>query len=316
MDLLKIAEENTLKKTVQYPLYYKFLSLLSVVRGFNVAVVVVAQYLAAVFIFAPNKSLKHVLLDAGLYFIVLATICVIASGYIINDFYNVKRDIVNKPQKRKLDSIVSQKTKLNIYFFLNFLGFLLGFLVSWKAALFFGVYIFLIWLYAHKLKQRPLFKLISAATLRLLPFFVIFVYYKNFSEVIFVHATFLFFVILLRELIKDLENLRGAIATNYNTFPVKYGERKTRKLGIVFVVSTFIPVIILINYPGVGYMKYYFILSVLVLIFIGFFLWKSNLKRHYVLLHNVLKLMLLLGVLSLLLIDTSVVVERVIDKLN
>jgi len=156
----------------------------------------------------------------------------------------------------------------------------------------------------------------SAAVVTILPFFAIFVYYKNFSKIIFVHATFLFFVILLRQLIKDLESLRGALANNYNTFPVKYGERKTRKLGMFFIISTFVPAFILINYPYVGYMKYYFILSVIVLLFIGYSLWKSNLKKHYVMLHNVLKLMLLLGILSLVFIDPEVLVERVIDKLN
>jgi len=299
-----------------FSIFHKFLSLLSVVRGYNILILVLAQYLAAIFIFSPQRSLRYVLFDFKLLFIVLASVCVVSAGYIINNFYDATADKINRPIKAILDRVVSQKTKLQLYFLLNFIGFVFGLLISWRAAFFFAVYIFSIWFYSHKLKKHPFIGLISAAVLTILPFFAIFVYYKNFSEIIFVHATFLFFVILLRELIKDLENLRGAIATNYNTFPVKYGERKTRKLGIVFVISTFIPVIILINYPGVGYMKYYFILSVLVLIFIGFFLWKSNLKRHYVLLHNVLKLMLLLGILSLLLIDTSILVERVIDKLN
>jgi len=312
MDLLKIAEENTPKKTVQYPLYYKFLSLLSVVRGFNVAVVVVAQYLAAIFIFAPDKSLKHVLLDTSLYFVVLATICVIASGYIINDFYNVKRDVVNKPQKRKLDSIVSQKTKLHIYFFLNFLGFILGFLVSWKAAFFFGVYIFLIWFYAHKLKQRPLFKLISAATLRLLPFFVIFVYYKNFSTIIFTHASFLFIVLLIRELIKDLENIKGDIVSDYFTLPIKYGEYFTKLLISQLTLFVLPPIYFLIKYPELGLMKYYFYASVFVLFFVNVFLWKGNEKKDYLILQTILKMLMTFGVLSLLFIDTSVIIERLL----
>ena len=116
--------------------------------------------------------------------------------------------------------------------------------------------------------------------------------------------------------IKDLENLRGAIVNNYTTFPVKYGERNTRKLGIVLILLTCFPIGILLNYQRVGSMKYYFLFSLLVLIFIGYFLWKSNLKKHYVLLHNILKIMLLLGILSMLFIDPSLVIERVIDKLN
>jgi 4-hydroxybenzoate polyprenyltransferase len=103
-------------------------------------------------------------------------------------------------------------------------------------------------LYSHKLKKYPFVGLISASVLTILPFFAIFVYYKNFSNIIFAHATFLFFVLLLRQLIKDLGSLRGAVANNYTTFPIKYGERKTRKMGILFVVLTFFPTYILVNF--------------------------------------------------------------------
>ena len=294
---------------------YKLLSLLSVVRGYNVLVLVIAQYLAAVFIFSPSKSLR-VVLDYKLFFIVLASVFVVSAGYIINNFYDVKADRINRPIKAHIDQFVSQKTKLQIYFLFNFLGFLFGWFISWRAALFFAIYIFAIWLYSHKLKKHSFIGLISASVLTIAPFFAIFVYYKNFSKIIFVHATFLFFVLLLRQLLKDLGNLRGAVANNYITFPVKYGERKTRKLGIFIIVLTFFPAYILVNYPSVGYMKYYFLISIIALVFIGYFLWKSNLKKHYVLLHNILKLMLLAGILSLLFIDPSILVERVIDKLN
>ena len=176
---------NSKKK---YSIFHKFFSLLSVVRGYNILIIVLAQYLASIFIFSPHKSLKDVLLNINLFFIVFATVCVIAAGYIINNFYDAEKDKINRPLKAKIDSIVNQKTKLNIYFFLNCLGFLLGFLVSWKAALFFAVYIFLIWFYSHKLSKFPLAGLLSSTVLSLLPFFVIFVYYRNFSNIIFVHA--------------------------------------------------------------------------------------------------------------------------------
>jgi 4-hydroxybenzoate polyprenyltransferase len=297
-----------------FSIAYKIVSLLSVIRGYNLLVLVAAQYLGAIFIFSPQKSLRYVLLDYQLFFIVLASVCVVSAGYIINDFYDARADKINRPIKAGLDSLVKQHTKLQLYFTFNFLGFLFGWFISWKAAFFFGTYIFCIWLYSHKLKKHPFVGLFSAAILTILPFFAIFVYYKNFSEIIFVDAAFLFLVVLLRELIKDLENLRGSIVNNYTTFPVKYGERNTRRLGIVLVVLTGIPVILLCNYPTVGYMNYYFLLSEVVLVFIAYFLWKSNLKKHYVNLHNVLKIILLLGILSLLFIDPSVVVERVVER--
>lgn len=307
-----MQQSNHSGNSKDFPLYFKFLSLLSVVRGYNIFIVVIAQYLAAIFIFSPEKSLRFVLLNLYLYFTVLATICVIAAGYIINNFYDSEADLINRPFKSKLDRIVSQATKLKIYFFLNFVGVLVAYLVSWRAALFFSAYIFMIWFYSHKLKKFPLTGLILGAILSITPFFAIFVFYKNFSEVIFIHATFLFFILLIRELIKDLENLKGDLAQNYITIPVKYGEYFTKLLVTILVFLTLNPIYFLFKYPEIGKMGYYFFCAMGVLLGFLFFLWKANQKRHYVLLHNVLKLLILAGILSLTLVDTSVIIEKLL----
>lgn len=305
----KVQKPNPKK---QYSLFFKFLSLLSVVRGYNIAIIVLAQYLAAIFIFSPEKSLSEIIFNLDLYFLILATICVIASGYIINNFYDSKKDRINKPIKSKIDSIVGQKIKLRIYFFLNFIGVGFGFLVSWRAALFFSIYIFLIWLYSHKLKKYPLTGLFSASILSILPFFAIFIYYKNFSEIIFTHAAFLFFVLMIRELLKDLENIKGDIVQDYQTIPVKYGEHFTKILITLLVLLTMNPVYFLWEYPEIGMMKYYFYLVGLAFIIFLVFLWKAKSKLDYVILHNTIKLIILIGVLSLMLIDTSVIIKRIL----
>lgn len=312
MDLSNKKAPMRAKKKKQYSLFFKFLSLLSVVRGYNIAIIVLAQYLAAIFIFSPDLSLKDVILNLDIYFIVLATICVIASGYIINNFYDSKKDLINKPIKSKIDNIVSQKIKLKIYFFLNFIGVIFGFLVSYRAALFFAVYIFLIWLYSHKLKKYPLAGLFSASILSILPFFAIFIYYKNFSTIIFTHASFLFFVLMIRELLKDLENIKGDIVQDYQTIPVKYGEHFTKILVTLLVFLTMNPVYFLWEYPEIGMMKYYFYFVGFVFFFFLIYLWKAKTKRDYVILHNTIKLVIVIGVLSLMLIDTSVIIKRII----
>ena len=311
MDLLEISKNNTKKKL---PLYIKVLSLFSVVRGYNISLIVIAQYLAAVFIFAPEKSLMNILFDVDLYFIVVSTVCVIASGYIINNFYDAETDIINRPLKAKIDGIVSQKIKLRIYFLLNFIGVLIVSLVSCRSALFFSIYIFLIWFYSHKLKKFPLTGLFSAAILAILPFFAVFVYYKNFSEIIFTHAAFLFFILLIRELVKDLERIKGDFAQNYQTIAVKYGEHFTKILITILVVLTLNPIYFLLKYPEIGGMKYYFFATIIILIIFLVLLWFSKSKRNYVVLHLMLKLLILAGVFSLALIDYSVIIDRILLK--
>ena len=300
----------------QKTLLKKIFSLLSVVRGYNIGVLVIAQYLAAIFIFSPEKSVSYVVFDLHMLYLVLATVSVVSAGYIINNFYDVKIDQINRPLKSGIDNYIHQNTKLRLYFFLNFIGFVFGFLVSFKAALFFAVYIFGIWFYSHKLKKYPFTGLLSATVLTILPFFVVFIHFKNFSKIIFVHAIFLFLVIMVREIIKDLQSLKGAIANNYQTFPVKYGEKNAKKLSIGLLLLTLVPIFILFTYPELSYMKYYFFLAIVILIFVGFYLFKSNSRNDYRFLHNTLKFLLLIGVISLVLIDTSLVIERVLDRLN
>jgi 4-hydroxybenzoate polyprenyltransferase len=297
-------------------LFYKLLSLLSVVRGYNISVLVAAQYLAAIFIFSPKKSARNVVLDLHLFYIVLATVFVVAAGYIINNFYDAKIDRINRPIKSKIDSYIKQETKLSLYFFLNFIGFLTAYLVSYRAAIFFATYIFGIWLYSHKLKKYPFTGSLVATILTILPFFAVFIYFGNFSKIIFVHAIFLFLVIMVREFIKDLESIKGAVANNYDTFPVVYGERRTKQISILLIVLTLFPAVVLFTYPAISYMKYYFYFAAVVLVYVSISLWKAKTRNHYTRLHTILKLLLLVGILSLIFIDPSLILEKVIDKLN
>jgi 4-hydroxybenzoate polyprenyltransferase len=128
--------------------------------------------------------------------------------------------------------------------------------------------------------------------------------------VIIVHAVFLFFIILIRELVKDLENLKGDFTLDYTTIPVKYSVVFTKKLISVLVISTIVPALILILFFDSGYMDYYFLLCVVLLIIFLWQLWKSEQKPHYLLLHNLLKFIIVLGVFSIMLIDIETLIKR------
>lgn len=284
----------------------KCVSLFSVVRGYNIPIIVIAQYLSAIFILAPEKGALTILLDFDLFIVVFASTLTIASGYIINNFYDSKKDLINRPHKSMLDRLISQKRKLQTYFVLNFIVALVAILVSWRAFLFFSVYIFLIWYYSHRIKKYPIIGNLTAAILAILPFFAILLYYKNLYEVIFGHATFLFLLLLIREMIKDLENIRGDLANDYKTIPIVYGETVSKKIITLLTISTLIPIYVLIELFDVGYMDLYFYGCLLVLIYFLHILWQSDTKQQYVLLHNVLKFLIVAGVFSIILINPSV----------
>mgnify|MGYP003665571580 CR=1 FL=1 len=289
----------------------KFFSMFSVVRGYNILIIVIAQYLASIYILAHDKPLKEVLFDVNLFMLVLASSATIAGGYIINNFYDSEKDLINRPIKSTLDRLVSQNTKLSFYFVLNFLSVVMASYVSFKTVLFFSIYIFGIWFYSHKLKKLPFIGNLTSAILTITPFFAIFMYYKNFETVIFVHAIFLFLMISMRELTKDLENIKGDLAQNYHTIPIVYGEKASKIMLTILAILTLIPSYLLLYRFEIGYMYIYFYLGVLLLAFFILLLWKSKTKMHYLILHNILKFMIVAGVFSIVLIKVSVVLNRI-----
>lgn len=299
-------------------LLLKIVSLFSVIRGYNIPIIIIAQYLSAIFIMAPEQRALSILLDFNIFILVFASAIAIASGYIINNFYDSQKDLINRPNKSMLDRLVSQKTKLQVYFTLNFIVALMAWFISWRALLFFSFYIFLIWFYSHKLKKIVFIGNLSAALLAVWPFFAILLYYyqptsiedlerhKDHFAVIIAHASFLFLLILIRELIKDLENLKGDLANNYHTIPVFYGENWSKRISTVLTILTLVPVYILIELYDVGYMDIYFYSSLIVLLFFLLLLWQSNNKTHYIRLHNILKFLIVAGVFCIVLINPSV----------
>ena len=288
----------------------KILSLISIVRGYNILVIALAQYLASIYIMAPGLPVRQVVLDPKLFVLVLVSAMVIAAGYIINAFYDSEKDLINKPRKSMLDRLVPQSTKLYAYFTLNFLAVLLAGYVSFRAALFFAAYVFGIWIYSHKIKRIAFFGNVVSALLAITPFFAIFVYYKNFETVIFVHALFLYLLILAREMIKDVESLPGDMAQGYRTFPILYGIRTSKWWITGIVMMTLIPALLLILNFDVGWMVLYFGGCILFLILFLVLLWRSHTPTHFLWLHNILKLIIVVGVFSILLIDVDLLLNR------
>lgn len=151
-----------------------------------------------------------------------------------------------------------------------------------------------------------------SAILTIAPFFAIFIYYKNFDTVIFVHASFLLLIIAIRELTKDLENMTGDLALNYRTVPVVYGEQTSKIMITFLLILALIPLYLLVNKFKIGHMSYYFYGAVILLVFFLILLWKSSTKTHYIILHNILKVIIVTGVFSILLIDVDLVLKRIL----
>ena len=282
--------------------FEKFIGLFSVVRGYNIMMICIAQYLTAIFILS-RQPLRQVLLDPRLFAIVLAGALAVAGGYIINAFYDQEKDLINKPTRTLMERMVGQHTKLSLYFILNFLSVIVASYVSFRAVLFFSIYIFMMWFYSHRIKKIVLVGNIVSGILSIIPFFAIFVYYHNFQKIIFVHAAFLYYLLLAKDFVKDLQNIKGDFALGYHTITTDYGERSSKQLITVLIGLTLVCIYFLTAFPDTGSMKYYFILTAIILLG-GFLpiLWKGRTQIHYAFLRNLLKVIIVVGVFCIALI--------------
>jgi len=282
--------------------FEKFIGLFSVVRGYNIMMICIAQYLTAIFILS-RQPLRQVLLDPRLFAIVLAGALAVAGGYIINAFYDQEKDLINKPTRTLMERMVGQRTKLSLYFILNFLSVIVASYVSFRAVLFFSIYIFMMWFYSHRIKKIVLLGNIVSGILSIIPFFAIFVYYHNFQKIIFVHAAFLYYLLLAKDFVKDLQNIKGDFALGYHTIATDYGERSSKQLITVLIGLTLVCIYFLTAFPDTGSMKYYFILTAIILLG-GFLpiLWKGRTQIHYAFLRNLLKVIIVVGVFCIALI--------------
>ena len=286
----------------QKSILFKFLSIFSVVRIYNILIIVLAQYLTSIFILSDKKPFD-VVFDFNLFLLILCSSLSIASGYIINNFYDQKKDVINKPIKSKIDDVVKNSTKLYFYFFLNFVVIFFASIISLRAIIFFSVYIFFLWFYSHKLKRLLFLGNLFYSLLTITPFFAILLYYKNIDSIIAAYALFLFFILLLKDITKDLKNLVGDFIENYQTIPVVFGEDFSR---IIISLITFINVILIINLFinfSDGYMNIYYGISLILLLIFTIKLYKSKKVSDYLELHNILRLIIGLGVFSIILLE-------------
>jgi len=277
----------------------KFLVFFSLIRWYNLLVVAVAQYLAAYFILHDNPPWQAVLFDPRLLGVAISTSLVIAGGYIINAFYDIEKDMANRPEEVIMGRIISKRSALQAWILVNFVGMLLSFSLKWELFVFNGLFAFGLWFYSHKLKKLPLVGNISAAILTVAAFFAVCVYYGFVNQVILVYAAFIVLITLIREVVKDLEGVKGDLVFGYQTFPVVYGMRKTKVLLFGLMATTVLPFALLYFMVPLQMLLWYFIFCALMLLLAAFRISKASKPRHFERVNMLFKLLILSGVLSI-----------------
>lgn len=248
----------------------KFFALLSIVRWQNILLTIAAQYIAAVYVLNPVKNHLSVLSNHKLHLMALASAFIIAAGYIINSFYDIEKDLVNRPQKTLFGRLVSRRFCLNCYFLFNTIGLMLAFAASYRIFIFYFLFMILLWAYSHKFQKIAFLREISASFLSVTSFFAIGIFYHYITIPLFVYGSFAMIIIFSREIIKDIESHKGNNIFGYNTLAGYLGIDKSAIAAIFINFLALIPLAFLSFYYNFKIQGLSFALVLLVLNFMIF----------------------------------------------
>lgn len=221
------------------PLAFKLIALLSIVRWYNILLTIFAQYLSAFVLMRDDPQTLHdLIVDFKLHGIVLASVFSIAGGFIINNFYDYEKDLINRPQVTLFNKWVSKRRLLNFYIGFNIASLTIAFLSSFKIGIFFTVFIAALWLYSHKLQKMSFIKELAASVLSIACFFAVLLHFSRYYPFIFIYGAFYMSIIYSREIVKQFINYNGDLVLNVQSLPVSLGLEKARSfLGFVMVLS-------------------------------------------------------------------------------
>ncbi|GAA3618304.1 geranylgeranylglycerol-phosphate geranylgeranyltransferase [Flavivirga jejuensis] len=262
------------------------------------------------------------LTSLGITLLILATVSIAAAGNIINDIYDVETDFVNKPNRVIIGKSISEKMAYNLFIAFNIIGVGLGFYLSHRVGKspFFSLFVIisaLLYVYATYLKRTLLIGNIIISVLVALSIIIVGVFellpsttpqnqpfQLAFFKIIFNYAIFAFIINLLREIAKDIEDIDGDHKAGMNTLPIVIGRERASK--VLFVLSL-VPLFVITLYTIESLYKnqiaviYFLLLVIGPLFYISIKAFSAKTKKDYHHISNILKLVMLFGMLSLLL---------------
>ena len=302
---------------------------LGLIRGLNLLFIALTQVLFYYFILLPifHDSDTDPYLHQKLFFLLItASVFIAAAGYIINDYFDLNIDQVNKPHKLVVEKIIKRRWAIVWHLSLSAVGILLSFYVGWKVNnIFIGfanlLCVALLWLYSTTFKRKLL---IGNVIISLLSAWVILVlYFSEWARILqpdiareelyamtrvfrfaFLYAGFAFIISLIREVLKDIEDMTGDAKYGCRTMPIVWG---------VHVAKLFISTWLVVLIASLGFIQFYvlqfrwwwsalycLVMIILPLLYVFRKLFLAKAPKDFHKLSSLIKLIMLTGILSMI----------------
>jgi geranylgeranylglycerol-phosphate geranylgeranyltransferase len=223
-----------------------------------------------------------------------------AGANAINDFYDIEIDKINKPNRPIAAGIIrpGEAFIVSIIFFL--IGVTLGYLVNWKAFIVSGASALLLYYYSFRLKRTVLWGNLSVSFVTALAFIYGGIAVDRLSYAL-IPATFSFFYHLGREIIKDVEDVKGDRADHIVTLPIAYGEKLALQIAaavyVFLIVLTFLPYLFKIF--GIYYLLTVLMIVDFVILYVIYSAWRNPEAKNLSRLSMILKLNMFAGLIAI-----------------
>jgi 4-hydroxybenzoate polyprenyltransferase len=270
------------------------------VRMTNLVIVALTQYFTRILLIGLSHEWKQIISDPDMFFLSLSTVCIAAAGYIINDYFDIKIDIVNKPERVVVGRYLKRRWAIGAHQVLNLIGALLGLLVSPWVFLVNVFSITLLWFYSERFKRQAFIGNFIVSLLTGFSLLILTVHFPANRHLVFIYAVFSFFISLIREIVKDMEDIKGDAAHRCRTLPIVWGIRKTKTFlyGIifVFVLTLFLMAKVLNN----SVLVWLFLLLLIPIGYLVIKLVRSDTRREFKEISTLCKMIMLLGLMTML----------------
>ena len=303
------------------------ISILKLIRIQNLLIVAATQYLMRYAIINPIISLKDFELQLSgidFFILVLSTICLTAAGYVINDYFDTRTDLFNKPDKVVIDKEISRRSAMALHVVLNVIGVLGGIYVSYKVGHLKFSFIFvlitgILWYYSTTYKRQFLIgNLLVALLTAVVPLMVILfeipLLNKTYGDLlisqndnlnlilywVLAFSFFAFITTLIREIIKDTEDFEGDNAFGRNTMPILLGVNYTKLIIIILSLGTMVSLVLVYIRKLMGSpLTFWYLLFGLMIpfIYLIYRIIKANSKKDYHFASLLMKGIMLTGLL-------------------
>lgn len=304
---------------------------LRLIRYKNLFIIALLQVLLRYAMLLPilaHYGIKPVLSDLRFALVVLSTLLLAASGYVINDYFDIRIDRINRPDSVIVGKHIKRRTALFLHVLLTVTGVFIGLFLAYvtRKENYALMYVFIpaiLWYYSTTFKRHAVIgNLIISMLTALVPYVVVSIEFAMLARV---HgadilqtnacstawfwttgfAFFAFITNLIREIIKDTEDLRGDKAVGCRTLPIAIGVNYTKILVSLLVIGSVVTLwLIYFFIPEVQTIPYaapYFVIGLSVpYLLLLFQLYRSQSSKSFHAASSISKVIMLLGIVFIL----------------